>query len=929
MQRLPLSKPHRYSTMRVGVILRGILAINWLCIGAAVTIISALSSIVTPHIWPDTPFYAAVEQSGLWINLGIYGLPILLSVTVAARWPRQWRPTLVLAAILPLPLGAASSGRFIALLVVMAILIPVCWAGRELVGQIFSSADRATIWALGMAVGIIIIGVTGFILGLLGLLRPLILWPLLLATVSGLTLSSARTRLIGDLAAAARALRQPIVFTPTRVLLAGLLVATMWTVILGALAPETASDTVRQRTPAALNFAHTRHLDPGTPPIQVALAPAIGEVTYAVVLALGPIPGAKLLALLIGGICVSLVAALGKRLGGHRAGNLAAFSFATIPLVVWLSQTAYLDLLTCLAALAGALFLLTLRRPDRAATIACGLCCGWGIAIKFHVAYVAVGLGVTMLLLVFSAAGTWTARIRRALVLSLLCGASAVIILLPPLLHSAALNQQFPRLSMVTRVSGHAANNDSATAAQDYVNKFGQAKLNNLTKFGYGRDLQNLLLLPLDLTVHSLQFEWVPTPWGPFNGLLGYLPLALLPLLVLARPDRRTAALWWGAAIAGLGWFYSAQYLRYGLPIVALLCPIGAVAFERVRRNYSTPNSRRLLAVLFLIPALAGVIIQARVPAYSLDFVLGRESETAYLNHNLFCCGGTAVLQLLDAQPDAIRALSLSEIPLLYEHTPVSTELAAPIGVPAVDLTDPLAVLNALDTNGYTHLIIARRYLTAGWERSQLVSEDFLRRYTVLIGNSSDTYLYRILPPTQRDAPVSWTKGTELLANGDFEAMSGDGIPAAWIPFHGDGKRGNAADAAATLPRYERDGNAASGSGAVLIGRDDGWETTVPVRAGQRYVLDAASRGATTVGGSGGGFALRIEWRDTNSQPVGKAIARVPTSTIAYHHFSSAATAPPGASTVTVILLALDTNVWIDDVSLREATGGVDLGAMP
>jgi len=608
---------HRILTLRQGLrrircagSLRGLLAINWLIFAAGVASLSALSSIFASNIWgtglSDTSFYDAAERAGLWFNLALYGLPLALSAMVAILRPRWWRRVLLLSTILPLALGAITSGRLVALIVTIAVLIPTCWGGRELAQRFSRTADRVTTWTLGAALGIGIIGSIGFIAGLIGLLRPLVLWPLLCGTVVILSVSAARARLARDLAAAQRWVSRPIVPTPARILLGGLLVATTWSVIFGALAPETTSDATRQRTPAALNFAHTRSITVSDPAVSVALLPALGEMTYAVILAIGPLPSAKLFELAVYGICICLVMALGKRLGGRRAGELAAFSFATMPLVMWLGQTAYLDLFTCLAALTAALLLLTPQIPDRAAALMSGLFCGWGIAVKLHFAYVVMGLGFTLLLLALGAPGMWPVRIWRAANLMAIFGVATMAVVLPPLVRSAILTGQIPGLSLATQSLGRASGTKPAALA-------------DLPGFGYGRDPLHLLSLPLDLTVNSLKFEWITTLWGPFDGLVGYWPLELLPLLLLTRANYRTAALWWGALLALLGWFYSAQYLRYGLPIFALLCPTGVAAFEHVRRRSPSLTFKRLLTVLVLVPTLATVAIQARIPTYTQD----------------------------------------------------------------------------------------------------------------------------------------------------------------------------------------------------------------------------------------------------------------------------------------------------------------------
>ena len=480
-----------------GDTIRALLAVNWLILAITVTLLSVLSSILAPNVWniisSNVAVYDAVERTGLWINLLIYTLPIIISAVVAFYWPHRWRGTLLTITLLPLLIGAITSGRIKALLVIIAILLPAVWGGSEIVRLLIHNADRATLWVLGATVGLIFLGLLGFLLGIFGVLRPLILWPILLGGTVVLIVSPARKRLVNDLKAIGPALTRPTVLTPIRILLAGLLVATAWSVILGALSPEINSDTTRQRTVAALNFAQSRHLEVGDVASGVADAPALGEITYAITLALGPLPTAKLLALIVGGLCVVLVALVARRLGGRRTELLAAVSFATIPLVVWLGQTAYLDLFTCLAALAAILFLIVQHVPTINAAFASGLCCGWGIAIKVHFGYIVVGVAVTLLLLVLTSPGTSLARIKRAAILLTTFGVAAMAVLIGPLTRSTLLTGQIPGLTLATQSFSRADGTSPAALA-------------DLPRFGYGRDLVHLLLLPLDLTINSLEF---------------------------------------------------------------------------------------------------------------------------------------------------------------------------------------------------------------------------------------------------------------------------------------------------------------------------------------------------------------------------------------------------------------------------------------
>lgn len=96
--------------------LRGLLTVNWLFIAVGIALFSTLSSITTPHIWhivaTNTAFYDAAERRGLWINLGLYSIPLDLSVALALIRPQWWQRALLIVAFLPLLSEQRAAGGY-------------------------------------------------------------------------------------------------------------------------------------------------------------------------------------------------------------------------------------------------------------------------------------------------------------------------------------------------------------------------------------------------------------------------------------------------------------------------------------------------------------------------------------------------------------------------------------------------------------------------------------------------------------------------------------------------------------------------------------------------------------------------------------------------------------------------------------------------
>ncbi|HEX5501943.1 MAG TPA: hypothetical protein VFW96_04940, partial [Thermomicrobiales bacterium] len=586
-----------------------LVALCWLAGVGALAVISALVSTTIGAAWPVTDnqwFYGPVERSGIAFNLGALALAVAVSVAVGAFRPAWWRRALLALAALPIPVLLSTSRNVLAGLAILALLLPACWLGREAARGFLRETDPATAWIGGGGIGVGLIAALGFGLGLVGLLRPQVLWPLLAVATLWLV-ATGRRRLRQDVVALGRWLRRPVGRSPLMWLLAAFALTFFWLNLFGALAPETASDAVRQRLPAAAHFAATGRLAADVPELAVAKDTAVGEATYAVALAVGPLQAAGLLAFATGILCAALVFGLGRSLGGPRAGAVAAAAFYTMPIVAFLSHTAYLDLFTTLYAVTAALILLRHERPDWRAAVVAGFCVGMGVGVTIRFGYVAVGLAVLPGLLALRRGGLPAA----ARLVALMAGA-ALLTAAAPLARSAILTGQVPGLALAT-ASLTRGSGDTPTVMAD------------LARFGIGRSPADLARLPFALTFHTDAFEWPPTPWGPFGRLIGYLFFGLGPLLVVARPRRRALALCAGVAVATLFWFYTVQYLRYGLPILAMFLPVAGLAYVSVRQGIKGAGQRAALGALVVVLAAAGVALQLRVPTYERDYVLGRQ----------------------------------------------------------------------------------------------------------------------------------------------------------------------------------------------------------------------------------------------------------------------------------------------------------------
>lgn len=803
--------------------------------------------------------------------LSTIGGALALTTVAGLLVPVWWRRICFILAILPIPVLLLTSGNLEAGCTAVAVLVPMLWLGREAAHQA-QLPDALDTWLVGGALGVGCLALLGYVLGSFGGLRPEIIWPVILVVTAALLLARpSRTRLVVDAARCRGWLGRPVQRRPDLFLTAGTVIGVFWLNVVGALAPEITSDAVRQRLAAAAFWAREGRLAK-TPELVVTASPHLGEITYATLIASGPLQTAKIADCLIGVLCAAGVWGLGRRLGGDWAGLVGALAFYTLPTAVALSQTAIADLFATLFGVAAALALAGRRRTGSRVIAVAAACLGCGIATKTSFLPVALGLALAALAAILP-----SLRRRNLLVGGAVGGGAIALLAALWVFHTPFDLQALARVG-VERLAGA-----------------GPAALDDYTAYGIGRSWAALLSLPLDLTFRTGRFDQVQ------DGFAGYLLLALLPLAALTRPSGRFVRLAAAAGIAILGWFAIAQYLRYLLPAFAILCALGGAACAAAVRpgiaRWAVGPLLVSLAGLGLVSYLHTVMIYPRDLPYQV--VLGLQDKETYLEYYVPQYGA---LQLLQAEPHATRAVAASDYSRLYASIPltVAAGTAADYTLDPADIADSEGgLLRYLDRGGYSHIIIDRGAMPPNWESMLVLDEDFLRRNTVLVGHDRNTYLYRLVPPDERGRDQGWAGGGNLLSNGGFEAGSGD-RPVGW--------------AADGHPAYDSTGmESYDGRGAIRVAHGEAFSTTVGVVPDRLYLLSHLTRGVK-------GYAqsrLQINWLDGDGREVGVSLETVPASPQGYHRFSMLATAPTRATAARVYAQAQSGEIWFDDISLQ------------
>jgi len=813
----------------------------------------------------------------LFVAAVVLLLPLLLRVF----WPRLAAPALAVGAS-ALTIALAVGAQALTDLLLLLWLTLACYElGRVALEALrLPPSDRLEWFILCGGLGSGLMALLGLFLGLVRLLTL----PVILSVMVALSMITVIrwSRVFLRLRATGRT-SAPVLSPPIGWLELTLLGITAGYLIVGytmGLAPELMSDAVRVHLAMARIFAD-QHAVTGLPYMAYASWPIHGQLLFTIGMSLhGPIL-AKLIHTAAGAFSVAAVGLVGRRYAGARAGLVAAAIIAALPITLWELGTGYIDMFPVLYVGVGALCLLRWQEAGGWRwLLLLGAALGFGFASKLTLGFTAVAFGLALVLLARS-----SASLRERAQGALLAGLGGLLASGPWLVRSILLGGELPGLSLLFDALGRGTGPPPASLA-------------NLPEFGLGRGVMALLKLPWNLTINSSFFGE--------NGLgfIGFAFLLLLPLLVLLRPRRTTLALALLVVFPFLLWFYSAQYLRYLLPTLALLAVLLGAAFVRLQ-EWDTPAagiSQRFTARLFKCGLVYGLLISivfylatilAHPGTLPIRLVLGQQSPQAYLSWKL---SAYAVMQRLDQQvPPGAAVAVIPEGPQLYSHT---TLLMPFISAPYLVAESTIPELVAhLREHGISYLVLDRNIIPSHWESMPVLQPDFLERYCQIVYAARSVYLYRLY----LDGAPPGITGAELLQNPSFE-QGHDGAPTYWHP---DGSS-----------IYDTSGlKARTGSAAVLSKTSSGYTQRVSIQEGHSYLLSCFVRSDQP----GAQAHLQINWLGANGEMLSPTIEVVPARP-EYVRRTIFATAPPGAAYANVcVATSQEAPCWFDDYSLKEA----------
>ena len=272
-------------------------------------------------------------------------------------------------------------------LLVLLALGATAWVAGRVVLRRFPLEAGAERLAVPMVLGLAVLGMLVFALGLLGLLAR---GPLL-ALLIGVHLVGLRAwREI------ARGGRAVLADPRLRAAAVGLIAASAPFFLL-ALYPPTAFDETMYHLPYAQAFADTGGV-PFLPDLRFPVFPQLGEVLWAAVLALSGLDTAThLVQWLATGTTAALLVAWGARTFSPAAGWMAAALFLGYPIVIYLGVTGYVEAELALFVTAGLYALQRWREERREGwLVMAGVFAGSATGTKYHGLFFLVVLAVEL-----------------------------------------------------------------------------------------------------------------------------------------------------------------------------------------------------------------------------------------------------------------------------------------------------------------------------------------------------------------------------------------------------------------------------------------------------------------------------------------------------------------------------------------------------
>lgn len=605
----------------------------------------------------------------------------------------SWNPTAPISQNLHAILNDAAN-----VIVAFALYALAATIGRRLLRAFeFTSPLEAIVLRTGLGLGIISLAI--FALGLLGLLYSVLFWFLM---------ALAAFFLRRDLAATVqqlRAIQLPITSRFERAL-ALYILATLLLAFLVTLAPAVAWDAQVYHLVAGKLALARGYI--GSPPDNLGLSyPSLMEMLYLGVMTLKDDGATALIHLGFFVLTLGAVLVFSTRYFSKRVGWIACAILCAVPSLVAVATWPYNDAALTFYAF-GAFYILMIarERKDGLGYLIAGAFAGFAVGEKYTAGAVAIALGLVI-------CKPKREPLRNLFVLSLGVLLTSSIWFVRNWVWEG--NPFYPFFFG----GGH-------------LDAFRQQ--HHILPSDYLRNSMRLLLVPWDATIYGTQSTTA------FDATIGPLFLVLLPLLALSwrrREEISSSALTFAAAGYGIWIFEIATYQLglqtrlyfYSFPLLALLA---ALAFERLSAfdlaQFSVARFVSLMMGFVLVLTLLEQLLSFM--AYDpLPYLVGAESRSSFLRSRLYPSGYYSAMEFISSLPTASRVLFLWEPRDYYAAGAATTQsdfILDAFGDLRYRNGDATSIARAMRQQGFTHVLLNRwglNFMLSG-EKPDLSQED-------------------------------------------------------------------------------------------------------------------------------------------------------------------------------------------------------------
>lgn len=621
-------------------------------------------------------------------------------------------------------------------------------------------------------------------------------------------------------------------------------------------------------------FAQTHVVSPA-PYLRYPVFTILNEMLFALSLLILDDTLAQLIQFLMMLLVGLTVFAWGKRTFSPSVGLLAAALWLATPMVIWLGASAGIDVgLAAFLTLGTCAFFNWTRTRDKAWLILSGVFIGFAAGSKYSALIFLGCLGLSTL---------YRALRERDWSYPVIFGAISVGVAAPWYLFNwyYSGNPVFPFFG---ELFGY-----RMWSPADLLHQ-----MDELGSWGTGRTLSSFILLPWNLVFNQEKFHLSEAALLPFY-------LLSLPIILLVAIKNNSIRGLVGLSLTYLiYWFFSAQIIRYLMPILPLLCLVTAVLFEQGLAHVRISNQRtvrnRILSASALLLLMYGAFFVLNLERHIGPPPLTRAGRENFYKRYRVSYEAYQFLNNQRGKDYTVYALNESYMAYFADGVQIGDAFGPARYSEIIRQTNGQALYEQLKALHTTHLLV--NFQTIVFPNYRLPQDDFFDEHFKPVYMRPYVRLYEIV-----DAPLHREVGAQLLQNASFEELQNN-QPANWISY--GSPIGDASGA------YSHTGLSAVQSRGALSGYFQG----VPVKSDGFYRLGEYARGTAPKQRA----RLQLQWSSAQGQFLGTDIEVIEVGPN-WKYYELAILPPKQAAFGAVYVTAEGENsVWLDDFSFVEVT---------